>query len=89
MEKETSQDTGKPYVEVGEVRIFSNTILEDDLVWHRDREDRIVEALHKTDWQFQLENELPKELTSIFIPKETYHRLIKGSGDVQIKVTKL
>lgn len=80
-----TQETKDGYL----IREFSQDTPEDDLVWHRDREDRIVEALHKTDWQFQLENELPKELTSIFIPKETYHRLIKGSGDVQIKVTKL
>jgi hypothetical protein len=71
------------------LRTFDQNVSEDELVWHRDREDRIVTALHPTDWQVQLENELPLPLTEIFIPKGLYHRVIKGTGDLSIQVNKL
>lgn len=81
----------RPYQENGEIRTFSQSIGQLELVWHRDKEDRIVRALHKTDWKFQLDNDIPRNLTEneLFIPKETYHRLIKGTGDLRVKVTKL
>ena len=38
----------------------------------------------------QLDNELPKPLTErTFIPKEVYHRVIKGTGNLKVKVKKL
>ena len=83
-------DTGRPYIEEGEVRTFTQNISEEELVWHKDREDRIVEVLESTDWQFQFDNNTPQQLKSrLFIPKETYHRIIKGTGDLKIKVVKL
>lgn len=61
-----------------------------DLHWHRDREDRIIESTHQTDWTFQIDNELPQKLDKkIYIPKGVYHRLIKGTGDLLLKVEKL
>ena len=59
-----------------------------ELVWHRDKEDRYVEAMHDTDWKFQYDNDLPVDLSNkkLFIPKETYHRLIKGTGDLTLKI---
>jgi hypothetical protein len=43
-----------------------------------------------TDWMVQMDNELPKPLTEkVFIPKETYHRVIKGSDDLTVKIKKL
>ena len=71
------------------IREFSQDISPIELVWHRDREDRIVEALHETDWKFQLDNEFPVLIDKLFIPKETYHRLIKGTGNLKVKITKL
>lgn len=71
------------------LRTFDQNVSEDELVWHRDREDRIVTALHPTDWQVQLENELPITLTEVFIPKGLYHRVIKGTRDLYIQVNKL
>jgi len=71
------------------IREFSQDISPIELVWHRDREDRIVEALHETDWKFQLDNEFPVFIDKLFIPKETYHRLIKGTGNLKVKITKL
>ena len=70
------------------VRTFSQDIDEEELVWHRDREDREVTVLEETDWQFQFDNELPQVLkNTIFIPKNTYHRLIKGTGELNVHIT--
>ena len=76
--------TGRPYI----VRTFSSDVAEEELVWHRDKENRYVEAMHDTDWKFQLDNDLPIDLSNkkLFIPKETYHRLIKGTGDLVVKI---
>ena len=69
------------------VRTFSQDIGEEELVWHRDREDREVTVLEKTDWQFQFDNEIPQVLKDvIFIPKNTYHRLIKGTGELNVHI---
>lgn len=78
-----------PFSEQNNIRIFDQEVNEDELVWHRDREDRIVEAVNDTDWQFQFDNQLPQKIDKIFIPKDTYHRIIKGKGNLKIKVTKL
>ena len=89
---QTSLVTGRPYSEKKEdgyiIREFSNDTPSFELVWHRDKEDRIVQAAHDTDWQFQLDNEVPQRLSKnkLFIPKETYHRLIKGTGDLVVKI---
>ena len=69
------------------IRTFSQNVHEDELVWHRDRNDREVRALGPTDWQFQLEDSIPQHLQDrIFIPKDTYHRLIKGTGDLDLSI---
>ena len=90
MVDQTSQVTGRPYSEKKEegyiIREFFQDTPSFEFVWHRDKEDRIVEALHETDLKFQLDNEVPKELNRIFIPKETYHRLIKGTGNLKVKI---
>ena len=72
------------------IRTFYENVDSGDLHWHRDREDRIIESTHETDWGFQIDNELPQKLNKeIFIPKGVYHRLIKGNGDLMLKVNKL
>lgn len=56
-------------------------------MWHRDRRDREVTILQETDWMFQLEDSIPQDLKdTIFIPKNTYHRLIKGTGELDILI---
>ena len=68
-------------------RKFTQDIPEEELVWHRDQNDREVEILEPTDWMFQFDNELPQTLNGkLFIPKETYHRLIKGTGYLNIRI---
>ena len=72
------------------IRTFTQSVEDEDLVWHRDYEDRIVKCLEKTNWKFQFDNELPISFDNeIFIPKGVYHRIIKGDGDLVIEVTKL
>lgn len=68
------------------IREFSQEAPSFEYVWHRDKEDRIIEVIGKTDWKFQLDNSLPQEINRIFIPKETYHRLIKGSNNLKLKI---
>ena len=78
------------YIEDGyHVRTFYEDTNSSELVWHRDKEDRIVESVGYTDWMIQLDNQLPIILTeSIFIPKNTYHRVIKGNGNLIVKIKK-
>ena len=72
------------------IREFSSNVDSSELIWHKDKEDRIVEVLQNSNWMFQIDNELPKLLKDkLFIPKETYHRVIKGDGDLVVKITKL
>jgi hypothetical protein len=72
------------------LRTFHENVDNGNLHWHRDREDRIIEPTHPTDWTFQIDNELPKKIDEkIFVPKGVYHRLIKGTGDLVLKVTKI
>ena len=72
------------------IRTFSHKVDNEELMWHRDEEDRIVESIGNTDWMIQLDDKLPQTLTEkVFIPKEVYHRVIKGNGDLTVKVKKL
>jgi hypothetical protein len=72
------------------IRTFSEEVEEGELVWHRDKEDRIVRSVGDTDWMIQMDNQLPKPLTEmVYIPKNTYHRVIKGNGDLTVKINKL
>ena len=92
MKKSTSKD--KPYYELKTFdfiyRKFTQDIDEEELVWHRDRNDRHVEVLGDTDWQLQFEDSIPQQLRdTIFIPKDTYHRLIKGTGNLGIRILEL
>lgn len=84
----------KPYIEHKiwqniYIRTFSENTPETDLVWHLDREDREIEALHETDWKFQFDNQLPISLNQkIVIPKNSFHRIIKGSNDCTLRIVK-
>jgi hypothetical protein len=70
-------------------RVFSESVDFGELTWHRDREDRLVYPTEDTDWMFQFENKLPRYMSpdeAIFIPKNTYHRIIKGNGDLTVDI---
>jgi hypothetical protein len=71
------------------LREFSKDVDPIELKWHRDKEDRIVEIVGKTDWKVQIENKLPTSLNeSVFIPKGEWHRLVKGNGKLVLKIYK-
>lgn len=68
-------------------RVFTENVDIDELVWHRDREDREVFVESSNGWMLQMDNELPQVLQEgqkYFIPKLTYHRVIRGTGDLKI-----
>jgi hypothetical protein len=72
-----------------EIRTFLSSIPDEELKWHWDEEDREIEAAENTDWKFQFDNQLPVEINKkIFIPKGAIHRVIKGAGDLKLKITK-
>jgi len=71
------------------IRCFDQNIDPIELKWHRDDENRLIEAIEHTDWLVQLENELPVSMNNpIFIPKHIWHRTIKGTGSLKIKIIK-
>jgi quercetin dioxygenase-like cupin family protein len=72
------------------IRTFKTDVESGELMWHRDREDRLVEILECNNWKYQSDNTLPLEMKKgdkIFIPKGEYHRVIKGDGDLVVRVT--
>ena len=74
------------------IREFSKDVDSDELVWHRDRKDRDVTVLEGTGWQLQMDNRLPFYLTpgmTYHIPKNTYHRVIKGSTDLLVEIKEI
>ena len=93
--KQHSVDIGKPYIDLEVtdkyiIREFNEDIDPIELLWHRDDEDRLIEIVENTDWFIQLENQLPSSMNSpIFIPRHEWHRTIKGTGKLRIKIYKL
>lgn len=71
------------------IREFSPDVDLEDLVWHRDYEDRHVTPIGENDWFYQEDNKLPVLLNKeIFIPKGLYHRIIKGKSKLVVKIKK-
>ena len=71
------------------IRVFSQDTDSGEFMWHRDHENRIVESIDETDWMIQIDNELPKVIDKVLIQMGVYHRVIKGTGDLKIKLIKL
>jgi hypothetical protein len=71
------------------IREFSENIDPIEMLWHRDNENRTVEILGETDWKLQLDNQLPTSMNEpIYIPRHLYHRVIKGTGNLLLKIHK-
>jgi len=94
---QTLVDSGKPYTDLEitdkyVIREFSQNIDPIELMWHRDNEDRTVEVLEAgKGWQFQYDERLPLEFKQgvrIFIRKHDWHRVIKGKGNLILKIEK-
>jgi|GEM_PF-416470 len=83
----------KPYTDKikgnTKIRTFESAIESDELVWHRDRENRIITVLEGKGWFFQMDNEIPKEMRAgdiLEVKKMDYHRLYK-SGTTTLKIS--
>jgi hypothetical protein len=71
------------------IREFSDNINPIELMWHRDDENRTIEIIGDTDWKIQLDNQLPTSINEqIFIPRHEWHRVIKGTGTLKLKIHK-
>jgi len=71
------------------LRIFYQEAPSDELVWHRDHNDRTIFVKEGTGWKIQFDNELPKQLQlgkTYDIPKNVYHRIIKGEDTLVIEI---
>jgi len=70
-------------------RVFNENVDNHELKWHFDERDRKVKVLKSNGWKFQMDNHLPvtlKEGDVITIPKGKYHRVLKGNGDLIVKI---
>ena len=84
--------SGNPYEDEGNTRTFYSTVDTDDLVWHRDAEDRKIIVVEGEGWQFQFNGSLPIELREgkeFVIPKNMYHRIIKGKTKLVLQIEKI
>ena len=64
-------------------RKFYKSLCEEELIWHRDKEDREIFLIEGDGWYLQKENELPQLMCKdsiLKIPKETWHRIINKNG---------
>jgi hypothetical protein len=71
------------------IRTFLEDVDDEELKWHRDRENRLVEVLEGNDWYLQMDNELPTPLIvgqEYYIPEGVYHRVIKGIGNLKVSI---
>jgi len=83
----------RAWIDLGDgIRLFHPNSSSAELEWHVDFEDRQVKIIEAGGWSLQIDNGLPGMLSdddSIFIPKFTWHRILKGRGNLILKVTKL
>jgi hypothetical protein len=69
------------------LREFSRDVRSEELEWHMDRRDRRVTVIEDGGWQLQLESGLPFPLATgetYDIPRESWHRVIRGHSDLKI-----
>lgn len=74
------------------LRTFNQDTPDDELKWHFDDENRKIIPISGEGWKIQIDESLPEELivgNEYFIPVDVYHRVIKGKGDLEIKLFKL
>ena len=74
------------------IRIFDPDVADEELVWHRDLEDRKIIVIESGGWGYQLDNQLPlplEEGQELFIPKMLWHRVIKGNEKLVVQIKKI
>lgn len=73
------------------LREFKEEVDSGELKWHMDKEDRQVKVIKSNGWKLQLDNQLPiylEEGKTYFIEKYSFHRVIKGSGNLVVEIKK-
>jgi hypothetical protein len=71
------------------LREFRSEAHPDELVWHQDRARRSVRVVESGGWKLQLEEGLPFPLVegnTYEIPSRSWHRVIRGPGDLKIEI---
>ena len=85
----------KPYYDIktdGDsewIRMFDTSTDNEELLWHRDHKTRHIEVIFGRGWKFQRDNEIPFDINTsskFEIESMVYHRLIKGSTPLIIKI---
>jgi hypothetical protein len=74
------------------IRVFQANVPDDELKWHWDGEDRIIKICNPTNWKLQIDNEFPFTLEANqihHIKQGVWHRLIKGTTELIVEVTKI
>ena len=79
----------KPYKDSYNIRVFPKEVNPEELIWHQDKEDRRIEVLEGEGWRIQKDNMLPRMMKLgeiIFIKEGEFHRVLKGTTDLKIKI---
>lgn len=74
------------------IRVFQSEVLEDSLVWHQDKRNRVVTVLEGENWLFQFDDELPFKLKindTLHIEAYRYHRLIRGETNLVLRIREM
>jgi quercetin dioxygenase-like cupin family protein len=86
----------RPYTQEEEkgliIRSFSEDSADDEFVWHRDDNDREVTVISGEGWMFQTDNGLPALMIpgeTVCIPKDSWHRIIKGTGNLLVSIREM
>ena len=84
----------KPYIEKllnedTRLRLFPSKINEAALIWHRDRQDRLLEVIYSNGWMFQRDDSVPILMSpgdKIQIRANEWHRVIKGEEELIVMI---
>lgn len=73
------------------IRTFSPDTDPEELVWHRDDEDRAVRVIEADGWYFQRDGELPFQMKTgdvLMIQRHEWHRVImRKSTRLVVEIT--
>ena len=70
-------------------RVFDEQVDDGELIWHKDRKDRVIYVIESNGWNIQYDNQLPIDLVNVntyYVKKENYHRVHKGKGNLVIEI---
>ena len=70
-------------------RVFKESVEKEQLIWHKDKKDRVVKVIYGTGWKLQYDNQLPIELEpgqNYHIKKQEFHRLLKGNSELKLEI---